>query len=225
MFDDICRFGRLSPGDRVIEVGAGTGIATEGLADRGLVVTALEPAPAMAALAQHKLQGHGEVVLSRFEDWNPTMTDVRLVVSCNAWHWIEPAAGLRQLMRVLAPGGALALAWTVIVSWGEDVFEKRMAEELGAVWPKSHDLVTTSLEAFEDGGRFEPFEVRRHRFSRTMDADSYVAVTHTYGSSRDRERDLIVRRIIDDDCGGSITKVEDAVVYLTRRQSPAPIGA
>jgi hypothetical protein len=69
MFDDIMSFGDLQPGDEAIEVGAGTGIATEPLVDCGLAVVAIEPAPTMAELANHKLGDRGEVVVSRFEDW------------------------------------------------------------------------------------------------------------------------------------------------------------
>ena len=177
--------------------------------------------PAMASLAEHKLRGRGHVVVTRFEDWEPTTAgvtvDVPLIVSCNAWHWIESEAGIRQVVRRLAPDGVLALAWTLIVSWGEEPFERRMAEELGTVWPKTYDFIAASLEPLRADDRFEPFEVRRHRFSRTMDADTYVAVTHTYGGAHDPDQDLVVRRIIDVDCGGEVTKVEDAVVYLTRR--------
>jgi hypothetical protein len=50
-FDDIVRLANLSPGDKAIEIGAGTGIATQPLVERGLDVTAIEPAAALAAVA------------------------------------------------------------------------------------------------------------------------------------------------------------------------------
>ncbi len=216
MFDDITSFGDLQPGDVVIEVGAGTGIATEPLVDRGLAVVAIEPAPTMAELAKHKLGDRSEVIVTRFEDWVPTVEDVRLIVCCNAWHWIEPEAGLRQVMRLLAPGGTLALAWTEIVSWGEEPFESRLADELGTAWPKGLDHIEASLQPIRDDDWFEDFVERRHRFSRRLDADTYVAVSHTYGGGLNPEQDDIVRRVINEEFGGSVTKVEDAAVYLTR---------
>jgi hypothetical protein len=57
----------------------------------------------------------------------------------------------------------------------------------------------------------------RHRFSRTLDAGTYVAVSHTYGGVLSPDQDDVVRRVIDEEFGGSVTKVEDAAVYLTRR--------
>lgn len=48
----------LRPGDRVLEVGAGSGKATLPLARRGLRITAIEPGPALAARARNNLAGY-----------------------------------------------------------------------------------------------------------------------------------------------------------------------
>ena len=70
-FDDLVSLVGLRPGDRAIEIGAGTGIATEGLVDRGVAVTAVEPAAAMTAVAQAKLADRVQYVGGRFEDQWP----------------------------------------------------------------------------------------------------------------------------------------------------------
>lgn len=48
--------GQLKAGDRVLEVGCGTGQATRSLAERGLKVHALELGPELAALARRNLR-------------------------------------------------------------------------------------------------------------------------------------------------------------------------
>jgi 16S rRNA A1518/A1519 N6-dimethyltransferase RsmA/KsgA/DIM1 with predicted DNA glycosylase/AP lyase activity len=59
----------LGPGSRVVEVGAGTGQLTCDLVLRGLVVEAVEPDAAMAAVARAKLSATSlRVHESRFED-------------------------------------------------------------------------------------------------------------------------------------------------------------
>ncbi|HET6873413.1 MAG TPA: rRNA adenine N-6-methyltransferase family protein, partial [Acidimicrobiales bacterium] len=55
VFDEIVTKARLGPGASAVEIGAGTGIATVRLVERGLRVTAVEPAPAMAAIVRAKL--------------------------------------------------------------------------------------------------------------------------------------------------------------------------
>ena len=217
LFDDIVELGALQPGATAIEIGAGTGIATEPLADRGLRVTAIEPAPAMAALGAEKLGSRARFVVGRFEDWRP-IEQVQLVAACNAWHWIEPHTGLQLVAELLPSGGSLALVWTEIVSWGEEPFEDRLATEFGSRWAKSFDHVLGSLRSVAQDQRFDDFRVRRHRLARTLDASTFVAVSRTYGANYGPEHDRIIRRIIDDDLGGSVTKVEDAVLYLARRR-------
>ncbi len=217
VFDDILELGAIQPGATAIEIGAGTGIATEPLADKGLQVIATEPASAMAALAGKKLGSRARFVVGRFEDWSP-VEHVQLVVACNAWHWIEPHAGVQLVAELLPSGGTLALVWTEIVSWGQEPFEDRLAAEFGALWEKNFDHVLSSLRSVARDQRFDDFQVRRHRFERTLDASSFLAVSRTYGTSFGADHDRIVQRIIDDELGGTVTKIEEAVLYLARRR-------
>ena len=63
VFDDIVRLANLSAGDKAIEIGAGTGIATQPLVECGLDVTAIEPAAALAAVAESNLTGRARFVV------------------------------------------------------------------------------------------------------------------------------------------------------------------
>ena len=69
VFDDIFGVTDITAGSEVIEIGAGNGIATEPLVRGGLSVTAIEPSPEMAALAQAKIGDRGSVFVGRFEDY------------------------------------------------------------------------------------------------------------------------------------------------------------
>jgi SAM-dependent methyltransferase len=124
VFDDILAITDTTTGTEVIEIGAGTGIATEPMIRRGLFATAIEPSPEMAALAQAKVGDRGSVFVGRFENYSAP-GQVQLVTAFNAWHWVEPEAGLNQIAELLTPGGSLALVWTEVVSWGQEPFEER----------------------------------------------------------------------------------------------------
>src|SRR5215467_16119687 len=62
----------LLPGRRVLEVGAGTGIATAAFAARGMAMTCVEPDPEMAAVLSANLADHADVRVdvATFEDWS-----------------------------------------------------------------------------------------------------------------------------------------------------------
>src|SRR5438874_12886715 len=59
------------PGRRVLEVGAGTGIATAAFAARGIAMTCVEPDAEMAAVLLAKLTGAADlqVDVATFEEW------------------------------------------------------------------------------------------------------------------------------------------------------------
>ena len=217
VFNDIFRLANLSSGDKAIEIGAGTGIATQPLIECGLDVTAIEPAAALAAVAESNLTERARFVVSRFEDFTPD-SFVELLAAFNAWHWIEPGIAVDLAAQLLEPGGSLALVWTVVVSWGEEPFEERLAETFGSPWDKRFELdVDGSMQPVRHDARFGEFQTNHHPFGRTLDAETFVAVTKTYGGDRTTEQYEAIERIINDDFGGSITKVEDAVLYLAAR--------
>ncbi|MFD5399393.1 class I SAM-dependent methyltransferase [Streptomyces sp. NPDC127097] len=140
--------GRPLSGARVLDVGAGTGIATGLLADRGARVTAVEPGAAMAAELR---AAHPAVPLVRaLGDALPFRDDAGfdLVGYAQAWHWTDPARSVPEALRVLRPGGALALWWNVPdpdIDWAAEQ-EARIARRLPGyhahgVAPEAPDLI------------------------------------------------------------------------------------
>lgn len=121
VFDDIVTIAGVGPGAKAIEIGAGTGIATVPLVERGLAVTAIEPSAEMAAIAKTKLADRAHVFVGRFEDYQ-TDGPVPLVASFNAWHWLEPSVAVNRVAEFIEPNGYLSLIWTEVVSWGPRAF-------------------------------------------------------------------------------------------------------
>jgi SAM-dependent methyltransferase len=217
LFDDILGVTDATAGTEVIEIGAGTGIGTEPLVRRGLSVTAIEPSPEMAALARAKIGDRGSVFVGRFEDYS-ARGQVQLVTAFNAWHWVEPEAAVNQIAELLGSGGSLALVWTEVASWGQEPFEERLAQICGLPWVKRMDHVDRSMSPIDDDPRFENHLVFHHFFERTLDASTFVEVTRTYGGQRTDEQYEAIVRTITEEFGGSVTKVEDAALYIWRRR-------
>ncbi|MER6346094.1 class I SAM-dependent methyltransferase [Streptomyces sp. NPDC001595] len=102
--------GRPFAGARVADIGAGTGIATALLRERGAEVVAVEPGEGMAAEFR---RAHPDIPLVRGDGNRLPLADssADFVTYAQSWHWTYPARALPEAFRVLRPGGALALWW------------------------------------------------------------------------------------------------------------------
>jgi SAM-dependent methyltransferase len=180
LFDDLLA---ASPGARrALEAGCGTGRATVELARRGLEVVAVEPDAEMAAVARRATRGLTvDLHAGRFEDWEGPAAAFDLVVSAQAWHWVDFETGMGVARRALAPGGVLAVWWNRNGPWeGElraelDEVYRRHAPEL------KRDFAETP--AFDGGARldgFDPIEVRSYDWTESYDATSFVEYLLTH---------------------------------------------
>lgn len=102
----------LEPGDSVLDLGTGTGMLAIPFARMGLAVTALDPEPAMLAAARAGAAAAGVTV--DFQgggsgDLTPGMGPFKLAAMGRSFHWMDRAATLAMLDRIVAPGGGVAL--------------------------------------------------------------------------------------------------------------------
>ncbi len=93
---------------RVLDVGCGTGIASREFVDQGAEVIGVEADPRMAEVGRRTGL---TIEVSRFEDWTPGGEPFDLVISAQAWHWIDLQRGPHLAADVLRPGGRLAVFW------------------------------------------------------------------------------------------------------------------
>jgi len=91
------------------DVGAGTGISSRLLAERGVRVIALEPNAEMrAAAVPHRLVSWRE---GAAESTGLESGSVDLVMCAQAFHWFRAVESLAEFHRILRAGGWLALMW------------------------------------------------------------------------------------------------------------------
>jgi len=105
----------LRPGHVVADVGSGTGILSRLLVENGNVVYGVEPNREMAAVAQADLGGTGRFhsVDGRAEATSLAAASVDLVTAGQAFHWFKVPESRAEFLRILRPGGSVALVWNL----------------------------------------------------------------------------------------------------------------
>jgi SAM-dependent methyltransferase len=109
VYDEIDRLLPLSHA-RVLDLAAGTGVATRQLTDRGADVVAVDPGVAMLMRLRRRSPSV-PVVAARAEVLPFAPASFEAACCATAWHWVDAAATVAQLRRVVRPGGLVALWW------------------------------------------------------------------------------------------------------------------
>lgn len=103
----------LRPGIDILEIGAGTGLATRQLLAHGPArLVAIEPDPRLAAFL-HERHPSIEIIGQPFETAELPDAGFDLVACATAFHWLDPLPALRRIAHLLRPGGHVALWWNV----------------------------------------------------------------------------------------------------------------
>ncbi len=101
----------------VLELGAGTGIATRRLAERAGRLVATDHGPRMLGRLHQRSPGVPVVVCTAEQ---LPFADRSFDVVCGAqmWHWVDVGRAVPEVLRVLRPGGALAIWWNEVEADG-----------------------------------------------------------------------------------------------------------
>lgn len=198
--------GRPLSGAHVVDLGAGTGIASRQLAERGAVVTAVElSAPMLAQLAAAS-PGVWPVRASA------TALPLRrhcadLVTSAQAWHWMDPARAIPEFMRILRPGGVFGAWWNL--THRDSEWEHEQEQRIEAADPDWRKTGSGPYgERDNEFATYPSLVVTKHEFSwdRTILVDrhldnlaskSYIAALGNRDEFLSAERAILIKRFPD----------------------------
>lgn len=128
--DFLCAHLPRGAASSIVEVGAGTGKASVGLADTFERVHLIEPDAEMADVLGATVAGRGNctVTVEPFEELRLEVK-VDAVLAAQAWHWLAPESRLRRAISLLRPDGVVAVLNNRLV-WGHDIELRATLDEV-----------------------------------------------------------------------------------------------
>ena len=116
IFDELQQCGALFEGANTVEIGAGTGLASRQLIERGASpLTLIEPDTRFSETLNRATSQLPKcrVIHTSFEEAELAPNEFDLAVAATSFHWIAPDSGMRKLRSVVKGGGTAALIWNV----------------------------------------------------------------------------------------------------------------
>jgi len=105
----------LKTGQRIADIGSGTGLLSELLLKKGYHVICIEPNMEMRKAGEKRLS-HYPGFSSRGRTAESTglkSHSIDLITVAQAFHWMEPIATKKEFARILKPGGHIVLGWNI----------------------------------------------------------------------------------------------------------------
>jgi SAM-dependent methyltransferase len=193
--------GSFLEGAVLADVGAGTGISARGLIERGARVIAVDHGTSMLATLRRRTPA-ASAVLADANELPFRDGSLDLVTFAQSWHWVDLARAPREVLRVLRPGGALAIWWNTADEDGEQWLHEHRArlrvvgqEGVGARFQAAWQSIPSAFDNLD----VETASIKWHR-TVPMDvildevrSKSYIAELGTAGADAfvERERSML----------------------------------
>ncbi len=237
IFDDIVALAGLPEKARILEVGCGSGQATQPLAARGYQIDCIELSAALAAIARRKLASYPAVSVrcADFETVALPPASYDLLLAATAFHWLAPRHRYKKTQALLKPGGALALMWNLPV---QTAVSQMYLAPLQAVYQEAAPELTENFSSppppkavktdfpaeIAASGFFEPVQIREHYWAIEYSADSYIDLLGTFSDHialAPAKRQALfagIKAVIEAQFDGRITRELVALLYVARRK-------
>jgi ubiquinone/menaquinone biosynthesis C-methylase UbiE len=221
----------LDESARILEIGPGTGQLTMSLARRGFQVTAVELGERLARIASRNLAGFPKVqiVQGAFEAWPDEDRSFDVVTCAQAFHWIDPEAGLPKIRRLLVEDGYLAVVYNLFPG-SDSPADRDLADVYARCFPGStgrdsksalKETVHRVEETIRSSGLFTAPSTWRHAWSETYTTRRYLQLLESFSDHRalpeaDRQTLLDAVREVVDAHGGRVHRPLVATLLLTQ---------
>lgn len=224
-FSDVIDFGKLDANKSALEIGPGTGQATEPILKTGCSYLAIELGENFTAAMKNKFSSYNrfQIVNADFETYDFGQRRFDLVYSAATIQWIPETIGFPKVYHLLKSNGtfAMMLTRTEYKSANEALYSRIQKVYEQYFHPQTEYTCSSPYYHVENYG-FVDFECRHYPKTREYSADDFVSWTliqapHLTLPEPYRIKFIEGVRNAILDFGNKITLFDDIVLYLARK--------
>lgn len=229
LFEDLISYAKLDAGKAALEVGPGTGQATEPILKTGCAYTAIELGENFTAFMRRQFSHYPnfQIVNADFETYDMGRGRFDLIYSAAAFQWIPKQIGYAKAYALLKSGGAFAMfMMRPDIQPGGGYTDAPLYHKIQEVYA-AHFQPETPYKCkldYDARGKygFVDLELREYRKTRTYTADDYVSLIGTHADHitlKEPHKSKFyagIKQVILD-AGDQITLYDKVTLYLARK--------
>lgn len=189
LFKDLFAYSQINSESCVLEIGMGTGKASEAILDSGCNLIGLEPGIHLAEAANKKFQKYPNlsIVNSTFQDYSCRNEYFDLIYAATAFHWIPEEYGYRRVYELLKHGGAFA---RFAYHAGTDKKRKELTSKIQECYRKYTSWGDEAKEYSEEDAKnlaetarkygYTDIKHKMYYFTKDFTANEYMGLLRTY---------------------------------------------
>lgn len=224
------QYANLQPGSCIVEVGPGTGQASEYFIERGYNLLGIDLGNELIKYLQNKFRAKSNASFwqSSFEEWQAEPAKFNLLLAAQSFHWIDPEPGIRKVAQILVPDGSIALLWNLDESentefWrrSKQVHKKYISSNAGNQGTNLKQSARQLLDVLEQSALYTKLEFKEEVWEQEYSADEWIKMRNTFSpdltlSAEVREAFHKELKDIIAELGGSFTRYYRCVCICAR---------
>lgn len=225
LFSDVIAYSKLNSNKTALEIGPGTGQATEPILKTGCSYMAIELGSNLAEYTKDKFRSYNNfhIVNSDFETYDFGQNQFDLVYSAATIQWIPEEIGFPKVYDILKSNGTFAMMFTRTdcKTANEALYQKIQEVYDTYFYPENKYTCKLTYSNVVNYG-FIDYECRNYYMTREYNAEDYVSLISTHADHitlQEPYKSKFYNGIRDAilSYGNKITLYDTIVLYLVRK--------
>lgn len=234
LLDDVLDFSNMEFFESGLEVGAGTGQATDLFLNRIKKLDIVEVGDKQVEYLKKKYSDKNISTYKAYFEAYSSTEKYDFIYSATAFHWVDAAIGYPKAWNMLKNGGVMAVFWHMSsvtyrdygIFVGLDEIKKKYLpmESLGFDDKGIEGVRKKRIEQIQSGKCFSAPVIKEYKWLDKYDAERYALLLESYSSTqtleeRDKKNYLVEVKDYINANGGCVEMPQHVMLYMMRKET------